>query len=116
MGGSEWLGIVVPEKTAQLRVPVRSCLITLRPTSMQDGLAEMSVDLIDTLGIPWIHVLFWQSLSTWVLPIVAKMHSRFPGSELDAHYNRDDAESAETRAMFASMAEQIEARFSCGQE
>jgi len=113
MEGRHWLGAKVPKRTAQLRVPVRSCRISLWPTGVSDGVAQMQVDLIDLLKIKWIHLLFWRTMSTWALPTVAKMHARFKGSALDRYYNGGFGCNghAEERRTFLDMAQQIRTSF-----
>ena len=110
--GQAWLGVQIPKQKVQIRVPVRSCHVNLRPVSTTDAIAGMQVDMIDLLGIQWIHLLFWKTLSTWVLPLVARVDASFSGSALDRHYNGGvSGIKAEETAFLVAMANQIAARF-----
>lgn len=108
MESSAWLGIAVPQKSAQIRVPINAFRLSLRPTSMSDGIVHIQTDMVDTLKIEWIHVLFWRTLSTSVLPTIFRVHSKFDGSALDKHYNGCSRSSMEARSFFVNLGKQVQ--------
>lgn len=104
--GSTWLGVQVPAQTAQLRVPINSFRLSLQPASMLDGSVNLQADMIDTLKIEWIHMLFWQTLGSQVIPIVRGMQFKFVGSALDDFYNGGSKAGTAARSFFADLAKE----------
>eukprot|EP00928_Gymnodinium_smaydae_P090574 TRINITY_DN74361_c0_g1_i1.p1 TRINITY_DN74361_c0_g1~~TRINITY_DN74361_c0_g1_i1.p1 ORF type:complete len:393 (-),score=28.99 TRINITY_DN74361_c0_g1_i1:224-1402(-) len=109
MEGKSWLGITVPPKTAQLRVAIKSFRITLKPKSACDGLVEMQTEMVDVLQIEWIHTLFWGTLGSHCLSIIANMHKQFSGSAIDRYYNGTDEVSTGARTYIEELSRAVHA-------
>lgn len=99
MEGRRWLGITVPEKTARFRVQMVSFRLAGYPTSGEHSRVEFQCELFDIsrTGVTWVEVMFWQTISTRIAPLMAKVQSQFAGSELDEHYNSLACQGAEIR-------------------
>lgn len=99
MEGRQWLGITVPEKSARFRVEMVSFKLAGYPTSRHhvDFVFQCeSFDLVKT-GLSRAVIMFWQILSTRIMPMVIKMQARFAGSSLDRFYNADEENSCRIR-------------------
>lgn len=87
--GGEWLGVQLPPKPGALpRITVRHAMIRLRPTSRQSFHIEWQIEVDDVSGAPqWMKVFAIQQIATRLVPELAKVQPKIPGSPMDRYLN-----------------------------
>lgn len=106
--GQSWLGVQVPEVSGKFRCCCNAYRISLWPTSKYEGRVRVHSEMDG--GCPssfeWIGTLFWQTVSTRVIAMIAKVQSRWSGSKLDVHFGSSDAK--DERQVFLGINERLD--------
>lgn len=104
--GQDWLGITVPQNTAQFRAEFSAMRMSVQPTRPAQGQVRVQCELFDSIGLEWLSVLFWQTACTRVVPLIARMQAKFAGSAIDRFYNGAGA-SPDQRRLFQELGQRI---------
>lgn len=102
-GEMTWLGVHIPPCRGQFRIRYDMMRLALEPHGQDHGEARFQCSMTFVPGTHKFYVLFWKTVANWVLPLIAKMQTRFEGSPLDTLYNGSSPESIELRTLMAGL-------------
>eukprot|EP00811_Abedinium_folium_P036935 NODE_9598_length_1412_cov_6.828794.p2 GENE.NODE_9598_length_1412_cov_6.828794~~NODE_9598_length_1412_cov_6.828794.p2 ORF type:complete len:218 (-),score=52.23 NODE_9598_length_1412_cov_6.828794:80-733(-) len=82
-GGQEWLGYTIPPQQTMFRAHVTAARFKNMPDSYDGGDMEFYIEGPEDIGIEWIAKLYWKTVCTKVIPLIAAQLPHFAGSEID---------------------------------
>eukprot|EP00927_Polykrikos_kofoidii_P080589 TRINITY_DN77498_c0_g1_i1.p1 TRINITY_DN77498_c0_g1~~TRINITY_DN77498_c0_g1_i1.p1 ORF type:complete len:396 (+),score=41.83 TRINITY_DN77498_c0_g1_i1:180-1367(+) len=109
--GKKWMGVTVPEHTAQYRVELVTYRISVFPSSMSSARVRVQSETGGALlsSIEWISLVFWRTVSSRVAPLIVKVQHNYDGSEIDHYLNGSQEGRQAERQMLFDLAGRLQA-------